>query len=206
MEFSRQGSPPAPPPTHTARSASEHRAGPPACTAASPSFLLHRRSSCVSIRLLTLPTPPSPPVSPFPLPLQPGVHMLFWTPGSFLLCLKLAFRSRGLRAGWGLGTVFTLRGVAPSLQLKWDQRGPTAAGGLWGHSGPPRSRAAPLGCRGSDWPLPPPFPPRPELCPVPAPGCNPSATLSQTCPVVTVVLGEPGRPWRTRCAWLPCTI
>lgn len=79
---------------------------------------------------------------------------MFWTPGSFLLCLELAFRSRRLRAGQGLGTMFTLREVAPSLQLKWDQRVPMAAGGLWGHSGPPRSRAAPLGCGGSDWPPP----------------------------------------------------
>ena len=89
--------------------------------------------------------------------------MLFCTPGSFLVCLELAFRSRGLQAGQGLGTVFTPQeGVAPGLQLERDKRGPAAAGGLWGHSGPPRSRAAPLGCGGSDRPA---LPPRPERCP-----------------------------------------
>ena len=89
--------------------------------------------------------------------------MLFCTPGSFLVCLELAFRSRGLQAGQGLGTVLTPQEeVAPGLQLEQDKRGPVAAGGLWGHSGPPRSRAAPLGCGGSDRPA---LPPRPERCP-----------------------------------------
>lgn len=110
VEFSRQGSPPGPPPPHTAPSAAEHRAGLPAWTAAPR----QRPVSHVAVRvrqssLLTLPTPFPSCLSP-PPPSPARVHLLFWTPGSFLLCLEWPFRSRGLRAGWGLGTVFTPQG------------------------------------------------------------------------------------------------
>ena len=99
--------------------------------------------------------PSSPPVSPLPLPLQPGSTCCSGPlgPSYSAWSCRSGAGVCGLAGGWE--PCSPPREVAPSLQLKRDKRGPTAAGGLWGHSGPPRSRAAPLGCGGSDRPPPP---------------------------------------------------
>lgn len=144
------------PALHGAPHCMEPRGAPLRSTAASHSLSVS--DAAVPVRqpsLLILPTPP------FPLPLQPRVHIILYT-WVFLSLLGAGVQQQGF-AGWpGAGNcVHPQEGAAPGMQLERDKRGPAAAGGLWAHSRPPKSRAAPLGCGGSDQPA---LPPRPERC------------------------------------------
>lgn len=167
-----------------------------------PAACLTRGRACAAVQ---------PPDSSHPLPLlslpspslsSPG-PLVVLDPWVLLTLLGAAVQEQGF-AGWlGAGNRVHPPGRwLPACSLN-GIRGGLRQQGAWGPQWAAQVQSSPAGLRGLGSAAP---PPRPELCPAPAPGCSPPATLGRTCPGVTVILGEPRRPRRAHCTWLPCTI